>query len=260
MFSTRKLDEIGGVHQQVSSLPWEWRHGWALQSERRLFWKQNLDVVWTCWRWSWCCLDIPWTCNHRLFFWTIPNEKPQKWTGFQPFPTGRDSHWDCHRDCHIKIPMLIRWSTGAKPTMPPERNRFALKFAVPPTPGVQHDLGTEAEMFGDIKAIFVAFSHRCGSLEWYGMMMMDDAMRIEINDIYVIWYGMIWDDAMIYIYNYIYIDQYTKKNPWHLLHITSPEDPPEAWRRVASHRGRAPGDWQSRGQSWDQKALAGGEK
>ena len=31
------------------------------------------------------------------------------------------------------------------------------------------------------------------------MMMMDDAMRIEINDIYVIWYGMIWDDAMIYI-------------------------------------------------------------
>ena len=262
MFSTRKLDEIGGVHQQVSSLPWEWRHGWALQSERRLFWKQNLDVVWTCWRWSWCCLDIPWTCNHRLFFWTIPNEKPQKWTGFQPFPTGRDSHWDCHRDCHIKIPMLIRWSTGAKPTMPPERNRFALKFAVPPTPGVQHDLGTEAEMFGDIKAIFVAFSHRCGSLEWYGMMMMDDPMRIEINDIYVIWYGMIWDDAMIYIYIiiYIYIDQYTKKNPWHLLHITSPEDPPEAWRRVASHRGRAPGDWQSRGQSWDQKALAGGEK
>ena len=205
MFSTRKLDEIGGVHQQVSSLPWEWRHGWALQSERRLFWKQNLDVVWTCWRWSWCCLDIPWTCNHRLFFWTIPNEKPQQWTGFQPFPTGRDSHWDCHRDCHIKIPMLIRWSTGAKPTMPPERNRFALKFAVPPTPGVQHDLGTEAEMFGDIKAIFVAFSHRCGSLEWYGMMMMDDAMRIEINDIYVIWYEMIWDDAMIYIYNYIYI-------------------------------------------------------
>ena len=199
MFSTRKLDEIGGVHQQVSSLPWEWRHGWALQSERRLFWKQNLDVVWTCWRWSWCCLDIPWTCNHRLFFWTIPNEKPQQWTGFQPFPTGRDSHWDCHRDCHIKIPMLIRWSTGAKPTMPPERNRFALKFAVPPTPGVQHDLGTEAEMFGDIKAIFVAFSHRCGSLEWYGMMMMDDAMRIEINDIYVIWYEMIWDDAMIYI-------------------------------------------------------------
>lgn len=77
------------------------------------------------------------------------------------------------------------------------------------------------------------------------MMMVDDAMRIEINDIYVIWYGMIWDDAMIYIY----IDQYTQKNPWHLLHITSPEDPPEAWRRVASHRGRAPGDWQSRGQS-----------
>lgn len=39
-----------------------------------------------------------------------------------------------------------------------KRNRFALKFAVPPMPGVQHDLGTEAEMFGDIKAIFVAGS------------------------------------------------------------------------------------------------------
>ena len=115
-------------------------------------------------------LDVAWTSLGPVIIdfnnWTIPNEKPKKWTGFQPFPTGRDSHCHCHRDCHIKIPMLIR-------------NRFALKFAVPPMPGVQQKIrhwgGDVWRHQGHFRCIF-------SQMRFFGMIWdaWDDAMRIEI--------------------------------------------------------------------------------
>ena len=158
MFNTRKLDEIGGVHQQVSSLPREWRHGWVSLSLRGdSFWKQNLDVVWTCWRWSWCCLDIPWTCNHRLL---IIGPSPMK----NP-KNGRDFN---HSQLE-GIPIAIATGIATSKSQCWSATGSRWNSQCHQCPESSKKLGTEAEMFGDIKAIFVAFSHRCGSLEWYGM-------------------------------------------------------------------------------------------